>query len=258
MVFWLQKDVAGAIEANTKATALGEALIADDPINADYRRALVLNYQNGGDYRRQSDPSGALEYFRKAAALDEELLASDPANALTRKDLGYLHKRIADFLANLEDSSQALLHYRKALETYQKVVTDAPTDLIAQFLVASCRAGVAQMQARLGEVDRALDECRKAIALLGEITEDATNARQRYNRAQAYQYLGNAYHTLAESPKASTNESRQHMTAARDMLRQSLNVLDDLRSRGLLDAASEEWAKSIAGDIAKCDAALAK
>ena len=120
MVFWLQKDVAGAIEANSKALALGEALIADDPINADYRRALVLNYQNGGDYRRQSDKRGALEYFRRAVALDEELLAADPANALTRKDLGYLHKRIADFLADLEDNSQALLHFRKALEIFER------------------------------------------------------------------------------------------------------------------------------------------
>jgi hypothetical protein len=114
------------------------------------------------------------------------------------------------------------------------------------------------MQARLGEVDPALQECGKAIALLGEITEDATNARQRYNRAQAYQYLGYAYLALAASPKASANETSQRMNAARDMFQQSLNVLDDLRSRGILDAASEEWAKVIAGDIAKCDTTLGK
>jgi non-specific serine/threonine protein kinase/serine/threonine-protein kinase len=255
--FWLQKDVAGAIEANSKALALGEALIADDPINADYRRGLVLSYKSGGDYRRY-DPRGSLEYFRRAAALDEELLATDPANALTRKDLGYLHKRIADSLANLDDNSQALLHFRKALEAYQKVVADAPTDLISQFLVASCRGGVAQTQARVGEVDPALQECRKAIALLGEIAEDVTNARQRFNRAQAYEYLGFAYTDLAKSPKASANETRQRMSTARDMFRQSLNVLDDLRSRGRLGAADEDWAKSIAGEIAKCDTALGK
>ena len=56
---------AGAIEANSKALALGEALLADDPLNADYRRCLVLNYQHGGDFRRESDKRGALEYFRR-------------------------------------------------------------------------------------------------------------------------------------------------------------------------------------------------
>jgi tetratricopeptide (TPR) repeat protein len=233
-------------------------LIADDPINADYRRGLVLNYQRGGDYRRMIDPRSALEYFRRAAALDEELLAADPANALTRKDLAYQHKRIADSLANLDDNSQGLVHFRKALELYQQVVTDSPTDLISRFMVATCRAGVGQMQARLGEADPALQECRKAIALLGEITEDATNARQRYNRAQAYEFLGFAYTALATSPKASAIETRQHMSTARDMYRQSLNVLDDLRSRGILDASSEDWAKNIAGYIANCDTALGR
>jgi hypothetical protein len=114
------------------------------------------------------------------------------------------------------------------------------------------------MQARLGEVDRALQECGKAIALLGEISEDATNARQRYNRAQAYQYLGYAYRELAASPKASASETRQRTSAARDMFQQGQKVLDDLRSRGILDAASEQWAKGIAGEIAQCDTALGK
>jgi serine/threonine protein kinase/tetratricopeptide (TPR) repeat protein len=257
-VRYLQTDIAGSIEANTKALALGEALITDDPLNADYRRALVLNYRNGGDYRKRSDKPGALEHFRRAVALDEELLAADPANALTRKDLGYLHKRIADFVSNLQDNSQALVHYSKALEIFEKLVADAPADSILRFRATTSRAGVAHMQARLGEVDSALQECRKTIAFLREINEDATNAHHRLNRAEGYEYLGYAYVTLAESPKASASERRQHMSAARDMLQQSLKVLDDLRTRGILDASGEQWAKILADEIAKCDAALAK
>ena len=257
-VFWLQKNVDGAIEASSKALALGERLIADDPINADYRRGLVLNYQQGGDYRRQRDPRGALEYFRRTVALDEELLAADPANALTRKDLGYQHKRIADFLANLEDWSQALLHFTKALEIFEKLGSDAPADLTTRFRGATCRAGVAGMHARLGDVDSALQECRNAMALLGAITEDATNVQHRFNRTEAYEYLGYAYSALAASPKASPSEIKQYMNAAREMFQQAVDVLDDLRRRGTLDAASDEWAKLIAGEIAKCEAALTR
>ena len=255
---WMQNDAAGAIEANRKALALGETLIADDPINADYRRALVLNYQHGGDYRKKNDKRGALEYFRRAAALDEELLAADPANALTRIDLGYTHKRIADFLANLQDNSQALLHFSKALEIFEKLVADAPADLTSRLRVATCRAGVAGMRARLGEADLALEECRKTIALLREITEDATNAHQRFKRAEAYEYLGYAYLALSSSPKASAGETRQHMSAARDMFRQTLNILDDVRNSGGDLGVDEQWAKEIAGEIAKCDTALGR
>lgn len=253
---WYQNDVAGALEANSKALALGEGLIADDPLNADYRRGLVLNYKNGGDYRKRSDSRGALEYFRRAVALDEELLAADPANALTRTDLGYLHKRIADFHANLEDWSQALAHFSKALEIFDKLALDAPADLISRFRGATCRAGIAGMQARLGDVEPALEECRKAIALLQGITEDVTNVQHRSNRAEAHQYLGYAYLALAAFPKASTSESRQHMSAARDMFRQALNILDGVRkSQGDL-GVDEEWAREIAAEIAKCETAL--
>jgi serine/threonine protein kinase/tetratricopeptide (TPR) repeat protein len=254
----LQSDVAGTNEANIKALALGEGLIAEDPINTGYRRGLVMNYKSAGHYRHLSDPRGALEYYRRAVTLEEELLAVDPANASTRKDVAYTHKRIADHLANMKDNSQALLHFRKALEIFEKVISDAPGDIPSRFRVVTCRIGVAGMQGRLGEVDSALQECRKAIALLGEISEDPTNAHHRFLRAEAYEYLGYAYQAVATSPKASAGETRQHMSAARDMFQQNLNVLEDLRTRGKLDPASAGWAKTIAGEIAKCDTALAK
>ena len=59
-------------------------------------------------------------------------------------------------------------------------------------------------------------------------------------------------------PESIAEESRERMSAARDMFRQTLNVLDDLRSRGAFDASSEGWAKGIAGEMAKCDTALGK
>ena len=251
---WLQDEDVAAIEANSKARALGEALIAEDPVNAEYRRRLVVSYQRGGEFRERSDKRGALEHFQKAAGLDEKLLVADPGNALTNKDLAFTHKKMADLLVHLADNSQALLHFSKALEGYEKVVADAPADVTSQFLVVTCRAGVARMKARLGEVDSALEECRKAIALLQEITGGKT---RHLGRGQACEYIGYAYAALAASPKASASESRQRISAARDMFRQTLNILDDLRTLGTL-GSNEQWAKEIAGEIAKCDAALKK
>jgi hypothetical protein len=110
------------------------------------------------------------------------------------------------------------------------------------------------MHAKLGEVDPALEECRKAVALLKEITGGKTG---HLGRGQAYEYLGYAYVALAASPQASARETRQRMTAARDMFQQTLNILDDLRSRGPL-GSNEQWANEIAGEIVKCDMALGK
>ena len=255
-VLFLQKDTAAAMAANQKALALGEALILADPLNTEYRRGLILNYRNAGHYRMRTDKPGALEYFRKAATLNEELLARDPANAVTRRDLGRLHKRIAEFVADLEENSEALLHFNKALEIFERVAADAPADLPARFWIASCGAGAAAMHARLGEMEPAVRACRKASALLDEIAEEPNNVDHRVSRAQSHEFLGFAYDALAKSSKASASESRQHMSAARDMFQKGLDVLQDLRSRGLLD--DEVWFEMIAGEIAKCDAALAK
>ena len=257
-VYFSQANVADAIAVNSKALALGEALVAEDPVNAAYRRLLIGNYTQAGDYRRASDKNAALDYFRRAVVLQEELVAADPAKAVNRKDLAYQYKRVADFLANMENNSEALSYFRRARDIFEKIASDAPEDLTSRFRVATYGAGVAGMQARLGEIDPALQECRKAVALLGEISESATNTSQRFHRAEAHEYLGYAYVALAASPKASSGEARQYRNAAREMFQETLNVLEDLRSRGALHPDSAKWATTIAGEIAKCDAALGK
>ncbi len=251
---WLQNDLAGAIAAGNKARALGEALLAEDPLNADYRRMLARTYQNGGTYRQESDKGAALDHYGKAATLDEELLVTDPGNALTRKDLALTHKKIADLLLETDDNSQTLLHYNKAATGFEEVVAGSPADLVSQFLVATCHAGAARMQARLGQIDVALEECRKANSILQKIPPP----RPGYlGKAQASEYLGYAYEELAHSAKLSTSESRRHMSTARDMFRQTMDIIEEARSQSALAAHDNgNWATEIAAELAKCDKAL--
>ena len=256
-MLFFQADLAGALEMNSKALAVGEGLIADDPINTEHRRALIDTYKDAGRYLSKSDKAAALENFRKAVALEEELLAADPANATIRKDLGFTHKRIADFAANAQDNAEALQHFSKAREIYEKAAADAPTDLASRFRVATCGAGLSAMQARLGDVAAAQQGCRNAIGVLGEISEDPTNSHHRHLRAEAHEYLGYAYRAVAESPGASASQRKERMEAAREMFQQTLAILDDLRQRGALQE-SDGWPESIAAELAKCDAALAK
>jgi tetratricopeptide (TPR) repeat protein len=255
-VLFLKADLPGAIETNKKALALGETLVAENPDNADYRRALIDNYKQSAEYRAERDEPGALDDFRKALVLEEQLVAADPANVVTRRDLAYLHKRIGECSADLNDNSQALEHFRKAAEIFDKVRADAPADLPSRFRAATCRAGAAGMQARLGQIDSALQECRKAEALFAEITEDPTNNQHRSLRAQGYEFVAYAYEALAAVPGTSAADARQRTSAARKMFQQAVEVLNDLRARGILGEADEQWAKSIAGEMAKCDQAL--
>lgn len=251
-------DIPGAITENDEALVLGEALVKENPLNADYRRTLVRNYQQAGDFRRQTDRTHILDYFRKAAALNEELVNADPANAATRGDLGYTYKRIADYSANEKKNTDALAYFGKAVAVYEKLAADSPADVDSRFDAAACRAGVAAMEARLGRIDAAVQECNKTRTLVEGITDETAGTRYRSKRAEVYENLGYAYQFLAESTQANRNESKQHTTSARDMFRQALKILEDARSRGLLDANGALWAKGVADEIAKCDVVLGK
>lgn len=251
---WLQNDLAGALAAGSKACELGEALLAEDPSNADYRRMLARTYQNGGTFRQDSDKGAALDQYGKAVTLDEELLVMDPGNALTRKDLAVTHKKIADLLMESDDNSQTLLHFNKGASGFEEVVAGSPADLICQFLLATCYGGAARMQARLGQIDVALEECRKGDSLLQKVPPP----RPGYlGRAQASQYLGYAYEELAHSAKLTTDERRQHMSTARDRFGQAMDIIEESRSQSALAAHdNEDWAKEIAAELAKCDETL--
>jgi non-specific serine/threonine protein kinase/serine/threonine-protein kinase len=257
-VLFLKDDSDGAIASNAKARPLIEALVVEDPTNVSYRRRLVISYQNAGNYRIESDPPAALENFRKMIALAEEIVATDPANATARSDLSWGHTKAADLLAGMHDYVQALSHFRQELEICEKLISDAPQDILLQLRRAGCRASMAKMQARLAKPDAALEESGRTIALLDQIHEDTTNWWHRNLRASTYEELGHTYITLAEDKEAQEAQVSQHRSAARDMFRQALAILEDLRSRGRLPAANQTWVEELNREIAKCDAALQK
>ena len=70
--------------------------------------------------------------------------------------------------------------------------------------------------------------------------------------------FGCAYLALGGSAKSAASENRQRTSSAREMFRQALKVIDDSRRRHGPLGSNEEWAKEIADEIAKCDAALGR
>jgi tetratricopeptide (TPR) repeat protein len=225
-------------------------------LNLDLRHTLVYGYQRCGNFHKRVDQDKTLQYFTRGATLDEELLASDSANAVTRKDLAFSYKRMAETLADREEFNPALLHFRRALELYDRIVEDAPSDLTARFRAIACRAGAAGMAARLGDMDSTAEDCTRALASLDQITTDWANGGQCENKAQGYQFVGYAYRAAADSSKNSLPEQVRYRRLARHTLQRTADILTTLRDRGQLPIADELWAKNIRDEIAKCDAAL--
>jgi non-specific serine/threonine protein kinase/serine/threonine-protein kinase len=252
-------DIAGALEANQKGLALEEVSIAEDPTNGIYRRGLEISYATDGDYRdRLGDKRGALESCRKSIAISEQLVAADPSDTGASDDLATELQRVADLLGALGDNSQALSNYEKSVEIYEKTSAKAPENLWERLQLVISQAGVGKMQARLGKIASAVEECRKTVSLLEETTENPTNRIHRSLKAQAYQYLGEAYVALATFGNVPSADISQHWTTARDMFQRSSGIYQDMRTRGILSVPDAHQLDEVAGEVAKCDAALRK
>lgn len=252
-------DIAGALEANQKGLALEEASVAEDPTNAIYRRGLEISYANDGDYRdRSGDKPGALESYRKGISISEQLVAADPSDTGASDDLACEFQRVADLLAALGDNSQALSDYEKSVQIYEKTSAKASENLWERLQLAISRAGVGKLQARLGKIASAIEECRKTISLLEQTAENPTNRIHRSLKAQAYQYLGEAYVALATLASVPRADIPQHWTAAGDMFQRSSGIYQDMRSRGILSVPDAHQLDEVAEEITRCDAALGK
>lgn len=250
---FLNNDVPAALANNQKALQLRETLLAEDPTNADYRRILGVSYQNNGDYRAwMKDAAGALTSFQKKIALDEAAVAADPANAQARADLAYAALRIGDLLSEQNEYSQSLLYYRRALELYEGAMAANPEDAGISLRVAWIKAHQGKAEAKLGNVAAAREACVQGARLLAGIPTDRANADQCRSRVIASVDLGDAFATLADLPESS-EMADQDRRAARDLYQQGLNLMQDLRARGILDDDEAKEMETTARKIAACD-----
>lgn len=251
-------DAAGALEINRKALALREALIAADPTNADYRRLLAVGFQNDGDYRAfLGDTRGALESFRKKLPLDQTSIEADPANAQARVDYAYSSERMGVLLSEVGEMAEALPHFRNNMAMQEKNLANDPENLSTRYKLILANTQVGQTEAKLGNREAALDQCRKAVERLKEAPDDPANTYLRGLRARAHNYIGEAYSELATSAETAPSERAEHWRLARTAFEQSLNVWQDLQSRGVLAGDDARKPEEAARQIARCDAALA-
>ena len=251
--FFLSDDLNAALENNQKALALREQLTAEEPHNADYRRILGVSYQNKGDYQSWSkDTQGALASFRKKLEIDEESLAADPSNAQARGDLAYASKRMADLLAESGAHADSLPHYRRAIEMWEKIRAVDSQDLVIRVRVAIGRTGLGREHAALGQIGPGREECGKAAALLRAIPDDAANVELRRLRVSALSDLGDAYGLLAAA-ESDRNPAAGDWSASRHAYQEGLEMMRELRDRGILGADEIPELEEIAGKIANCD-----
>jgi non-specific serine/threonine protein kinase/serine/threonine-protein kinase len=252
---FLSGEVAAALETNGKALELRAALASAHPTNATLRRMLAVSYQNDGDFRDQAgDSAGALASFRRKLAIDQELLAADPANVQAHGDLAYSLQRLGDILGARGSHAEALIYYRRATEEYQP--NRQADNNSAKLRLAMIHAGIARAQARLGHRSAALDAVRRAETFARDAPDDPANASYRWARAEAYQYMAEAYVVLATTRGAGPAGTRADWSAACDMFQRSHDIWDDMRRRRILNVTDAAKPDQLAHALGRCQAML--
>ena len=252
---FLNNDPAGALDHNQKALGLRQGLVEEDPTNADYQRILGVSYQNNGDYNAWlKNIPAALESFRKKLQIDEASYRADPANIQARDDLGYCCARLGDLLAESGDREHAIPYYQRALELREKAAAADPQDLEFRYAIAAIRAHLADALAKIGNVDAARDECEKTATDLSRAVGQRLNVDVRRSLVIAGMGLGDAYSTLAVHKSVAA--PAKYWQAARDNYQYALDIFQDLRRAGAIDAEEIAEIDKLAAKVAECDTKL--
>lgn len=246
----LMGDLDGALEQNRKALTTRAALCAEFPLNADSRRTLAVSYYNDGEILgKMGRDQEALKSYRNNLRIAEELSAADPQNNQYNDDRAYAVIRVGDMLARLGDFPQALASYRQCLDLRAADMQADPTNLWKRAALIEAHAKTAKTLARSGEREAALAKLNEARRLMENTSVEPTNALIRSAFADTYVDLGEAASTLASANEGAASERR----TACDLYRRSLEILEDMRNRGILSTGDAGKPAAVAQQMAQCD-----
>lgn len=102
---------------------------------------------------------------------------------------------------------------------------------------------------------RRLAICTKAVALLQKTPDNQSNVGQRRLRVIACTELGNTYASLAANTKPKSLAAKD-WRAAVEMYRHGLDIMHELRDRGILDADDLMQMEEIERKAAQCNSSL--
>jgi serine/threonine protein kinase len=246
-----------AIESYWKAAGMYQELAAAEPSNPIHRRNQVLTYKYLGTLLEMTgDTEGALDLSRKAVATDQALVDLAPNDASAKLDLSFSYGVLRKSLMKAGDLNGALQSARKALELSQAVFEADPKNAFARGAVGKAYRGLGEIARHRGDLTSAIDSDRKAVeAYEALVASDPENGQDRSSEATSYSQLGEDYMELASRSKSSA-EQTDAWREARSWLKRSAEAWAEVGRRGALDGMYQKEPERIAGEIARCDAAI--
>ena len=231
-----------------KALSMAEGLAKLEPDNARYARDVAMAWERLGSLQHETGkPREALGSYGKLLSIGEKQVARDPENAQAQRDLLAAHGFLGDVRAGLGEWPKALEHYTVALATCKQLVEHDPANARGQSDLGEAHYNLGKIHRALGNQSESRARYLKAVSVwepLLTASSDSTDLRGRL--ALAHAALGRDYAASRQWPLANTSYSK------------SLDMLQELKSRGVLGRDREAELGRIQAELAQCDLHLAK
>ncbi len=246
-----------ALESYKKNVAIAQEIVDRDPSNTFYRRQLAVSLGNvGNTMLDMNDQAGALDYFRQALAIYESMVAADPNDADIRKNSAVGYRNVATALGT-GNRIEALKNFHKALQVLAELTSKDPTNADYRRQWATTYLLLSRVQSQANDLSGAIDSAVQGIRIDEVLVATSpTNASARSTLALLYSQLGASHAAFAA--KAGASKGDEHWRAARDAFQKSLDIYQDMKSKGKLSGADVNKPEELAKEIAKCDDALKK
>jgi len=255
-------DAAGALDNYRKSAAIRETIIAgSSPRHTSTEVRLAGTYGSmSGILFLQRDFEQAILLQSKAVDIMRELSESDPTNATFRRFLYDGHYWVGYYFQRKGDPEQSLLNYRLALTGFESLLSADPKEVRSRLGVAQCEHGIGTALADEGQMAQGLEHARRGVAVLEELSRaDPTESYDMLQRfADAYAALGMVYSHAATQAHISAALRIEYWRKARSADQKSLEAWLKVKRLGALTIFSANEPDRLSGEVAKCDAALAK
>lgn len=259
----LQQDdghLAEALDNYRKALSIDQPVTQANPANNYLQRELAVDYSNICNVlRNMGNYAESLENGRQALDIFEKMAATDPKDANMDKDLAIMHQNIGLSLIKVNDLASASEHYRTSIRIMEELAAKNPADTDLQLRKEYGYYRLSDLQLLSGDVAHAIENAQHARSGLEPIVAaNAKNATAAKYLAVVYTQLGKCHTLLATASSTASNQRVNHWREARDLYQKSLDLYQDMKSKGTLSGADASKPDEITGEIAKCDAALKK
>lgn len=252
-----KRDFDGARASYGKSLTAFETLVQNataPDVKARYQRNLAINLRKYGDVEwMKGQKQNGLALALRSLELFRALAQAEPNNAQAQFSLSAQHTAVGNYYWESEDLPKAAEHYRQGLQLDEICVRNDPNNVQMRRSLIVNSQNVGYTLAQQGDVASAQQYCAKALTELEALLKTNVTAPGLLNMAkEIYGYDGEVNVIFAERRGVSPVESQRYWQAALKSYQRSLDLLQQLKEKGLIRKIDAQQEESLLSEIAKC------